>query len=193
VFPDKARLRVLAAPAEYWFLYEGTPGGSLETNSDFIVRSTGQFSFCSTSWAGDIPDEEWLFVADPVVGRSIYLANHTDDAETDSYWQLNGDMTVLGFGRLPFGQPLDPQMTGAPRDFTIGFLDETEIAVAADPIRGAITDLVQNVGAPQNRDLQPITTHTVTLQDVVQAPALGPIGGAILVLGGVLLLVRRTH
>ena len=194
VFPDKARMRVLAAAADYWFMYEGAPGGSLETTTDFIVRSTGVQTSASTSWAGDIPSEEWLFVADPNVGRSLYLVNHTDDAEVDSYWQLTGDMTVLGLGRLGRGQPLDPQMAGTPRDFTIGFIDETTFTPAAALIRGATEDVGQTLGLPEDRELAPITTHTVILDDVVRVPSLGPVGGAVLVLGSLLVLHRgRRH
>ena len=47
--PERAELTVVEAPGDYWFLYEGTPGGSLETNSDTVTRPDGTVTTAGTS------------------------------------------------------------------------------------------------------------------------------------------------
>lgn len=42
-------------------------------------------------------------MADPTVGRALYMANHVDDLQTDSYGQQDGVMTKFGFGRKGAG------------------------------------------------------------------------------------------
>jgi hypothetical protein len=46
-------LTVLSAPARYWLLYEGTPGGELG-GVDLCGRSDGRLSSCSIAWQEDI-------------------------------------------------------------------------------------------------------------------------------------------
>jgi hypothetical protein len=105
-------MTVLSAPARYWLLYEGTPGGELGTD-DLCGRSDGNVASCSISWQEDVvnssgvaPGVEWVYFADGTQERSLVLL-HDDDEVTDSYRRMDG-MTVFGFGRagrLPVGRP----------------------------------------------------------------------------------------
>jgi hypothetical protein len=101
--PSFARLTVLSAPARYWLLYEGTPGGALGED-DLCGRSDGRVASCSTAWQEDIvnnsgvaPGMKWVYFADGTLERSLVLL-HDDDDVTDSYRRMGG-MTVFGFGR----------------------------------------------------------------------------------------------
>jgi hypothetical protein len=113
IYPNYATMTVLAIDHNYWFLYEGTPGGSLEIDSDFVVRADGTQTLTAASWDGDLVDEGWVYFGDPNLGRSLFLAHHEDDDAFDSYRHLDGNMTVLGFGR----QTLASRMNLVPAHF----------------------------------------------------------------------------
>ena len=98
IYPNYAQLTVLKAATNYWFLYEGTLGGSLEVVSDFIIRSDGTQSLASETWTADIVGDEWLFFGDPTLNRSLYFVHHEADELVDSYYPMNNEMTVFGFG-----------------------------------------------------------------------------------------------
>jgi hypothetical protein len=110
--PGHARMTVLNAPARYWLLYEGTPGGELG-DGDLCGRSDGRVASCSIAWHGDVVNNsgvatsmEWVYFADAALERSLVLL-HDDDDVTDSYHRMDG-MTVFGFGRADrprLGQP----------------------------------------------------------------------------------------
>jgi hypothetical protein len=92
-YPDYAQMTVLHATGNYWFLYEGTPGGVLDRtapNNDFFVRSDGTVYSVATTWTGglDIPGDEWVYFSDPIVAKSLFLVHHTDDTVKDWYQPL---------------------------------------------------------------------------------------------------------
>lgn len=149
-FPSYSRMTLLDVDHDYWFLYEGTPGGDLEPTKDFVVRSNGAQNLAGQSWAGDLAGEEWAYFADPDVNRSLYLINHAEDTQPDSYRPLgdsNGDMTVFGFGR----QSNSKYMSQIGVSFTIGLINTTTYANAAPIIRGAYKPLTTNVGSAERR------------------------------------------
>jgi len=155
IFPDYARLTVLKMRTPYWFLYEGTPGGRFEMDSDFCVRATrpaGLRTAASVKWDGDIsnPGEagEWLYFADPVVNRSLFLVRHEDDEAVDSYWPMNNEMTVFGFGR----QGLNKFMRTVPAQFTIGLCDDCSYSEVSKIVNSAYGDLVIRVGPVEALD-----------------------------------------
>lgn len=193
VYPTHARLEVLAAPENYWFLYEGTPGGSFDPDVDFMVRSDATQLPGSFAWETDLVGEEWVYFADPDVGRSLFLHHDDDDAAVESFWSFGSDMTVFGFGRLGKGQPLTALLSGIDRHYTIGLVDETEYGVTAPLIRAATEPLSIVVGAPEDRDLQPITQHElVIVEPFVTLYGLG-LGGTIeLTIDGVFLVVATS-
>ena len=148
-YPNYVVFTMLAAPYNYWFLYEGTPGGQLQTANDFIVRNNGTQTPASAAWTGDLEPEEWVYVGDPTLGRSIYFANHTNDDKNDSYDDQGGLMTKFGFGRTNASYQLDP--TVLPREFTFGLMDETLFDDAKPVIYNAYKPVTATVGAAEAR------------------------------------------
>ncbi|CUS03378.2 exported protein of unknown function [Candidatus Promineifilum breve] len=159
IYPDYVIFTMLAtkiSPAKaypFWFLYEGTPGGHLDPNVDFVMRSNGIQTLAGQTWDGDLPDEEWVYVADPTSGadgRAIYLINHTDDTKHDTYFTDTGKvMTILGFGRQ--GSSILLESATVPRELIFGLMDETLIDDAKPIIYNADRALNVNVGAAKSR------------------------------------------
>ena len=172
VYPTYVTFTMLHAPYDYYFLYEGTPGGALQINSDFVVRSTGVQTPAGVAWEQDLPDEEWAFVADPTVGRALYMASHIDDLKIDTYGQQQGLMTKLGFGRTGASPLLDK--TIVPRQFTWGIMDQTTFDGAKPVIYNAYKDLTVNAGAAEARagaslGSTPSINFTITGQHTITA------------------------
>lgn len=132
IYPSIATLTVLAVPtsSNYWFLYEGTPGGILEPSSDFSVTSDGTARLLSRSWTGDIAQPEWIYFADPVANRSLFVSHNQDDTEVDSYRPLDGVMTVLGIGR----SGANSFMSDEQNTFSIGLIETTDFIEAQKQI-----------------------------------------------------------
>lgn len=182
IYPNYATFTMLKARLSpstqypFWFLYEGTPGGQFNPTVDFVVFSNGQQINAGQTRDGDLPDEEWAYVADPTVGtgRSIFLINHQDDTKNDTYF-VGGtnEMTILGFGRQ--GSALLMPSDSAPREFTFGLMDETLIDNAKPIIYNAYRVLNTNVGSAEARSGASLGTqnpvqftitgeHTITAQ-----------------------------
>ena len=149
LYPTHATMRLLKNATNYWFLYEGTPGGALETNTDFVVRADGTQTSAATAWSGDLEPEEWVYFADPNVGggRSLFLVQHGNNNIVDSYRPMNGEMTVFGFGR----DGSHRYFTDTPSTFSIGLMDETAYAGASTVIAGVTQPLGVSVGEPETR------------------------------------------
>lgn len=182
IYPDYTVFTMVKArvsPAlqyPFWFLYEGTPGGQLNPTVDFVVFSNGEQINAGQTRDGDLPDEEWAYVADPTVGtgRSIFLINNQDDTKNDTYFTDGAKvMTILGFGRQ--GSTLLLPNNTTPREFTFGLMDETLIDNAKPIIYNAYRVLNTNVGSAEARSGASLGTqnpvqftitgeHTVTAQ-----------------------------
>src|SRR5688572_11124507 len=72
-FPTYARMTVVEFSGNYWFLYEGTPGGAISA-SDFVVRSDGTQTSIGTTWndtdgLGSGNGQEWAYFGDSAVNR----------------------------------------------------------------------------------------------------------------------------
>ncbi len=144
-FPTFARVTVLESDHDYWFLYEGTPGGTFEPKEDFVVRADGTTTAAGEKWLGDLPGEEWLYFADPNTDRALYLINHSDDSAIDSYRAMSdsgGAMTVFGFGR----RGVQTLLTEANRVFTIGLVESTSYESVAPYIRGTYQPVAVSIG-----------------------------------------------
>ncbi len=118
IYPKFARLTVLRAAKQYWFLYEGTPGGKLDERADGWQRSDGQAGRAAAKWDKRLASPRWVAFSDGPSGVALYLAHHDDDGQADSYWPMQGQMTVFGFGR----SGLKSSLRRAPARFTIGLL-----------------------------------------------------------------------
>jgi len=122
-----ARLTVLKAPKQYWFLYEGTPGGEMDEAADTCTLSDGKARPLSERWDTRLASPRWVYFRDARTGRIIYFIHHADDGKADSFWPMNESdrrepalgMTVFGFGRLK----LVSSLTQTPATFTVGLAD----------------------------------------------------------------------
>ncbi len=142
VFPNYARMTVVRqGTANFWWLYEGTPGGLLEPAVDRLTRSDGSSIKASGTWTTDIPGDEWIFVTDPNVGangRSLYLAHHLNDNKVDGYTADGSkSMTIFGFGRSGNQRLLNT----LPQQFTFGFVDQTTVGAVGPVVEGAYKPL----------------------------------------------------
>jgi hypothetical protein len=125
IFPPYARFTVLRAPRPYWFLYEGTPGGSLDLDRDYWVRSGGPKLPITESWSGILPAPKWVGFGDRQLDRMLYLVRHDDTEALDQYWQMQSNMTVFGFGRQY--RCCEKYLTSVPGEFTIGFAETADL------------------------------------------------------------------
>ncbi len=130
IYPTHARLTVLKVDHPYWFLYEGTPGGALDENGDYCVISDGKRRALSERWEEALPHPEWIYFGASNVDRVLYLAHHESDQHVDSYWPMENNMTVFGFGR----DGLQKFMTETPAHFTIGFAESSDFPTVKDRI-----------------------------------------------------------
>ena len=133
IFPTFARLTVLKASKEYWFLYEGTPGGKLDEANDFCVRSSGIRSPAAERWEDLLPDPRWIYFGAGNTARVLYLLHHERGQGTDSYWPMETNMTVFGFGR----SNLESYLTRTPARFTVGFFETQD----AEQVRALLNSL----------------------------------------------------
>jgi hypothetical protein len=124
----------------YWFLYEGTPGGKLDPDKDFVIRPDGTKTTLDTPWSQVVP---WVCFGAAESPNGLVLINHQDPekGETDSYvaWPFikdkDGsfqDMTVFGFGRKGYKELIKhvPDLTRLPARFSIGFVSHADHAAA---------------------------------------------------------------
>ncbi|GIW02296.1 Ig-like domain-containing protein [Roseiflexus sp.] len=150
-FPNSVRMSVVrtplsgSTPLSYWWLYEGTPGGTLN-EGDRWVRGDGlsgnavdpSFAY-NERFHADINGPEWVYFRageSALGGRALWLAHH-DDADTtiEMYRQQNdssgwqNSMTVFGFGRREWtgsAQTLQAELRGQ-RRFSLGFVDSAPL------------------------------------------------------------------
>jgi hypothetical protein len=132
----------------YWFLYEGTPGGKLEADKDFVIRPDGTKTTLDRPWSEVVP---WVCFGASETPLGFVLVNHQEPekGETDSYvsWpfqkEADGsfqDMTVFGFGRKGYKELVKhvPDLKRLPARFSIGFVgaaDHKTAKAACEAIR----------------------------------------------------------
>ena len=144
IFPNYARLTILEAITPYWFLYEGTPGGEIDEDTDFCVRQNGIRTYLREKWVDDISAYgqrgEWVYFGDG--DRVLYLINHEDDDAVDSYRTMHHKMTVFGFGR----KRINKFMNKVPAQFTIGLYDSDDFDIISSAINSAYQPLTVDIG-----------------------------------------------
>ena len=116
-----------------------------EFSHNFDTKYQQQPKIADFDKDGDIVSEdgthEWVAFGDN--GRVIYLIHNEDDNAVDSYWPMNGEMTVFGFGR----RNLEKHMTELPAKFTIGLYGSSNYLDISDAVNNAFKPLKVNVTA----------------------------------------------
>ena len=127
-----ARLDVLKTPddAQYWFLYEGTPGGSFSPSETFFgTNLTDRHGLNYDYYSGDILVHtlRWAYVGREDHSNILFLSHLTEDDQPDMISMLGDSedglasqdgMTVWGFGR---NDQTEAFLEGR-HSFIIGFL-----------------------------------------------------------------------
>jgi len=133
--PQYAQLTLLSVPTPYWFLYEGTPGGAVDEDDGYVVRSNGVKTPVGMSWE-DVLDPGWLYFGSSCSPRVLCLSQLEIEHKTSSYWLMEKNMTVFGFGR----RKLEHYLEKCPAQFRIGLLEAGDFQY--------VQDQVQNVMGP---------------------------------------------
>ncbi len=140
-YPDHATLTLLRINLPtFWFLYEGTPGGALDAEGDFVIRPDGTKTTLDQAWSQAVP---WVCFGASETPVGFVCVNHQDPepGEVDSYvswpFQKDGDgsfrdMTVFGFGRKGHKELIQhvPDLKRLPARFSIGFVDRADYTTA---------------------------------------------------------------
>ncbi|MEO1064752.1 MAG: hypothetical protein AAFZ07_25320 [Actinomycetota bacterium] len=159
IYPTYAVLTVVDAPGSYWFLYEGTPGGVLERETDLMTLSNGTTRHLGFKLEDDLDGEEWAGFTDPALGRSLVLANHTDDSSVDWYRTMKREMTIFGFGR----DGTSTTLTGSDRTFGVAMVDAQGFADLQPVARKtAATTVTVSGGESSAPDTTPPTISDLT-------------------------------
>ena len=118
IYPDHAEFTMLKFGHPYWLLYEGTPGGKLEEDRDFCIRSDGLRRPLLERWDEELPAPKWIGFGKEGLDEVLWLQSHAPEHQTcrDSFWPMEGNMTVFGFGRVG----MDMTMNHAPARFSFG-------------------------------------------------------------------------
>lgn len=132
IHPDHAVMTVLKTHEPYWFLYEGTPGGTVEPEEDHWIRADGSTGNLLQFWRYHAMEADWVAFADGAKERSILLVHEVNDSNENSYWLMKRAMTVFGFGR---GEKQSKTITETPRRFYVSLVetrDHAELKRRAD-------------------------------------------------------------
>lgn len=126
--------------ATYWFLYEGTPGGKLDSASDFVIRPTGKKTTLDQPWSEVVP---WVCFGASESPAGLVCINHQlpEHKQVDSYvsWPFEKDasgsfhdMTVFGFGRKGHKELVKhvPDLKTLPAKFSIAMIDLADHSTA---------------------------------------------------------------
>jgi hypothetical protein len=128
-FPRHATMTLTKIPGHFWFLYEGTPGGTFDAATSYVIRPSGQRTFLTEPWKEVVP---WVVFGAQDIPYGLLLINHQSDSPVDSYvsWPYKAtpeealnQMTVFGFGRPDWQDPKQhtPPLTALPAKFSIAF------------------------------------------------------------------------
>lgn len=120
IYPDYAKLEILKSPRKYWFLYEGTPGGTIDRDSQAFL-SDGHCFGIGDEWKMKMPDPKWVAFRNTKESTSLLLWHIEGSKTIDSYRLMENHMTVFGFGREDLKSTLKGRNT-----FVIRLMDQTD-------------------------------------------------------------------
>jgi hypothetical protein len=118
IHPQYAVFNLLKGPKAYWFLYEGTPAGQLDEKDGYIVRSDGLHLPASEPWEAVI-NPGWLYFGSGQSSKVLFLAQKHFEACPSSYWPMESNMTVFGFGR----KGMDHFLEKIPAAYVVGLVN----------------------------------------------------------------------
>lgn len=149
IYPSFAKMSMDTNAHDYWFQYEGTPGGSTEA-SDFIVTSDAAVTSADDDWTLDIPGEEWAYLGDNGQDRVIFIGHQEDDSHPERFYRMDGatdgGMVIFSFGR---GSGTSSYLTAVPQHFIVGLLETKDYSQASTAIRGLFFDISIAVGVAE--------------------------------------------
>lgn len=122
IHPGYAIMTVVRTNGPYWFLYEGTPGGTVEPD-DFWIRADGTRGPLAEGWRNHPMDADWVAFADGTADLSLLLVHEANQSIDASYWLMKEAMTVFGFGRR---EKLQKAIVETPRRFYIALVPSRE-------------------------------------------------------------------
>jgi hypothetical protein len=144
LYPTHLAMKLLKAPEPYWFLYEGTPAGKLDEANGFIVRSDGTRTPAGESWDA-VLDPGWLYFGSPDSKYVLFMAQHTTEPRLSSYFPMESNMTVFGFGR----KDLNDYLTLLPATYYVGLIEGDDFTQVAARIEALRQPLTVTVGTPR--------------------------------------------
>jgi hypothetical protein len=159
IYPTYVTATMLQAPENYWFVYEGTPGGPASGNglnpNAYIMQSDGtqtniQTTFNDPNGVGGGNGQEWLYFEDGTADRYLFMVKDQATSQPDDYESYNGQMTVFGFGRdnSQTGQAAH-QLSGE-NSFTFGLAEGgSDFSAASTQINGTYQPMTTTGGAGQ--------------------------------------------
>lgn len=161
IYPYYAQMTMTGAAHDYWFQYEGTPGGNTD-ETDFIVSSEGTMTSASNEFTTDIPGQEWAYIGDSELDRVLFLSHSEDDSYPERFYRMEGGggdgMVIFAFGR-------DGGTTGyladVPQTFTLGLLESKEFAENSAIISGITDEPAVSVGAMEGLGVAEIDTSGI--------------------------------
>lgn len=125
----------------YWFLYEGTPGGTFDLERSLCLRSTGETTVLAEQWEAALPSGAWVAFTDPERSMALVLWREGNESGCrDSYYPMP-PMTVFGFGR-PL-RSIESEMTQAPARFAVALSPSAQreaIERVVDEIRADLSE-----------------------------------------------------
>lgn len=172
-YPNHSRMTLTTVPNgfNYWFLYEGTPGGVFE-DSDYVVRSSGASNTLDTAWSAGtvLPQPEWVYFGDPAADQALYFVNQQNDTAYDTYFKGSGgsdenSMTIFGFGR----EGMNKYMSGTPAYFTVGLADVDTFAAVSNAIERTWRPMDSSAGVPEVYTVS--TSYTLTVSSPYGTPS----------------------
>jgi fibronectin type 3 domain-containing protein len=162
IYETCAAMKVNKVGENFWYLYEGTPGGSF-SKSDTWRDSGGRSGNCGDTFGSDIggtSEGEWIYFADSSVDRSLFLIHYNDDNIVDHYRAMS-PMTVFGFGRGSGGTKR--YMSATPNHLVIGFAESRNQSTVANAIKAAYN--TAKGGSPPPPPEPPVAPTNVSATD----------------------------
>jgi hypothetical protein len=125
--PDHARFTMtrMDPQSNWWFLYEGTPGGVFDEN-DLVLRADEKPSTLAKTWASRAPQTPWVAFVSKERKRALLFVMENPPDVPMSYFAMR-PMTVFGFGR-DLGRPVS-HLSTAPVSVTLRFVESDDEAV----------------------------------------------------------------